>query len=63
MKPPEVALRDLVVLWLQKADRDFEVAEHLLGERGRFQETAASGIARRVKGAVMASLRAYLAGE
>ena len=41
MKPPEVALRELVVQWLQKADRDFDAAVHLLGQGGRFREIIA----------------------
>jgi HEPN domain-containing protein len=36
MKPPEVALRDLVVQWLDKAAADLEAAEHLSGQAHRF---------------------------
>ena len=41
MKPREVALRELVVQWLQKAARDFDAAEHLLGQGDRFREIIA----------------------
>jgi predicted nucleotidyltransferase len=29
MKPPEVARRELVAQWVEKADRDYDAAEHL----------------------------------
>ena len=41
MKPPEIALRELVEQWLRKADGDFEAAEHLLAASGRFREIIA----------------------
>ena len=41
MKPPEAARRDIALQWLQKADGDFEVAEHLLADGGRFREAVA----------------------
>lgn len=41
MKPPEVALLELVVQWLEKANRDFDAAEHLLAQGGRFREIIA----------------------
>jgi HEPN domain-containing protein len=40
MKPPEVALREFVYQWLEKASADF-VAEQLCEPGGRFREIAA----------------------
>jgi HEPN domain-containing protein len=37
MKPPEAALRQLVEQWLDKATADFEAAEQLCGQSGRFR--------------------------
>lgn len=41
MKPPEVALRELVYQWLEKDSADFEVAEQLCEPGGRFREIVA----------------------
>ena len=41
MKPPEAALRQLVRQWLDKATADFEAAEQLCGQGGRFREIVA----------------------
>ncbi|MGP8245255.1 MAG: HEPN domain-containing protein [Bryobacteraceae bacterium] len=41
MKPPEVALRELVCQWLEKASADFDVADRLSAQRGRFREIVA----------------------
>lgn len=41
MKPPDVVLRELVEQWLQKAERDFDAASHLLEEGDRFREIIA----------------------
>ncbi|MGA2325023.1 MAG: HEPN domain-containing protein [Bryobacteraceae bacterium] len=41
MKPPEAALRELVLQWLDKAAADFEVAEQLCAQGGRFREIIA----------------------
>jgi len=41
MKPPDAALRDLVQLWLDKAAPDFEAAEQLSMQSGRFREIVA----------------------
>ena len=41
MKPFEVALRELVVQWFEKADRDFDAAVYLLAQGGRFREIIA----------------------
>jgi HEPN domain-containing protein len=38
MKPPEAALRQLVRQWLDKATADFEAAEQLSTQGGRFRE-------------------------
>jgi HEPN domain-containing protein len=40
MKPPEVALRELVVQWLEKAAADFDAADQLCAQ-GRFREIVA----------------------
>ena len=37
MKPPEEIQRELVLLWLNKADEDFAAAVQLLKEKGRFR--------------------------
>jgi HEPN domain-containing protein len=36
MKPPDAALHELVAQWLDKALVDFEAAEYLAGQSGRF---------------------------
>jgi HEPN domain-containing protein len=36
MKPPDEAKRRIVVQWLQKADHDCDLAEHLFAEGARF---------------------------
>ena len=41
MKPPEAVLRELVVQWLEKAERDFDAAQQLLRESDRFREIIA----------------------
>lgn len=41
MKPPEAALRELVLQWLEKAAADFSAAEQLCGQGGRFREIIA----------------------
>jgi HEPN domain-containing protein len=41
MKPPEAALRQLVRQWLDKAAADFEAAEQLSAQGGRFREIVA----------------------
>lgn len=41
MKPPDAALRQLVRQWLDKATADFEAAEQLCGQGGRFREIVA----------------------
>jgi HEPN domain-containing protein len=41
MKPPEVALRELVLQWLNKAGADFAAAEQLSAQDGRFREIIA----------------------
>jgi HEPN domain-containing protein len=41
MKPPEAALRQLVRLWLDKATADFDAAEQLSTQGGRFREIVA----------------------
>lgn len=41
MKPPDVALRELVLQWLDKAAADFAVVEHLCAQPGRFREIIA----------------------
>ena len=41
MKPPDAVLRELVHQWIEKAERDFEAASHLLAEDGRFREIIA----------------------
>ena len=41
MKPPEAALRELVFQWFEKAGRDFEAAEYLMSQGGRFREIVA----------------------
>jgi HEPN domain-containing protein len=41
MKPPEITLRELVAQWLDKAERDFDAAEHLLAQGARFREIVA----------------------
>jgi HEPN domain-containing protein len=41
MKPPEITLRELVAQWLEKAERDFDAAEHLLAQGARFREIVA----------------------
>jgi len=38
MKPPEIALRELVLQWLEKAAADFDAAEQLSAQGGRFPE-------------------------
>jgi HEPN domain-containing protein len=57
MKPPEVALCELVAQWLGKANRDYDAAEHLLVEGDRFGEIIAFhcqqdafSVARRARG-------------
>ena len=37
MKPPEVALRGLVLQWIDRADKDLDAAEHLGRQPDRFQ--------------------------
>jgi HEPN domain-containing protein len=41
MKPPDVALRGLVLQWLDKAAADFDAAEQLCAQGGRFREIVA----------------------
>jgi HEPN domain-containing protein len=41
MKPPDVALRELVLQWLDKAAADFDAAEQLSTQSGRFREIVA----------------------
>jgi HEPN domain-containing protein len=41
MKPPDVARRELVLQWLDKAAADFEAAEQLCAQGGRFREIVA----------------------
>ena len=41
MKPPEAALRQLVRQWFDKATADFEAAEQLSTQGGRFREIVA----------------------
>jgi len=41
MKPPDVALRELVLQWLDKAAADFDAAEQLSAQGGRFREIIA----------------------
>lgn len=41
MRPPEVVRRELVARWLDKANRDFDAAEHLLARSDRFREIIA----------------------
>jgi HEPN domain-containing protein len=41
MKPPDDALRELVRQWLDKAARDFDAAEQLSAQGGRFREIVA----------------------
>ena len=41
MKPPEAALRELVLQWLEKAAADFDAAEQLCAQSGRFREIIA----------------------
>jgi HEPN domain-containing protein len=41
MKPPDAALRELVLQWLDKAALDFEAAEQLSTQGGRFREVVA----------------------
>ena len=41
MKPPDAALRELVLQWLDKAAADFAAAEHLSSHDGRFREIIA----------------------
>jgi HEPN domain-containing protein len=41
MKPPEAALRELVLQWLEKAAADFDAAEQLRSQGGRFREVIA----------------------
>jgi HEPN domain-containing protein len=41
MKPPEAVLRQLVRQWLDKATADFEAAEQLSTQGGRFREIVA----------------------
>jgi len=41
MKPPDVALRGLVLQWLDKATADFDAAEQLCAQGDRFREIVA----------------------
>jgi HEPN domain-containing protein len=41
MKPPDAALRELVLQWLDKAAADFDAAEQLSTQGGRFREIVA----------------------
>jgi HEPN domain-containing protein len=41
MKPPEAALRQLVLQWLEKAAADFDAAEQLCAQGGRLREIIA----------------------
>ena len=41
MKPPDVALRELVLRWLDKANADFDAAGQLCAQPGRFREIVA----------------------
>jgi HEPN domain-containing protein len=41
MKPPDVALRGLVLQWLDKVAADFDAAEQLCAMGGRFREIIA----------------------
>lgn len=41
MKPPDAAIRELVRQWLDKAAADFDAAEQLSSEGGRFREIVA----------------------
>ena len=41
MQPPDAARQNLVSQWLEKADRDYEAAEHLIAQAGRFREVVA----------------------
>ncbi len=41
MKPPEAALRELVLQWLEKATADLDAAEQLRSQGGRFREIIA----------------------
>jgi len=41
MKPPDAALRELVRQWLDKAAADFDAAEQLSTQGGRFREIVA----------------------
>ena len=41
MKPPDVALRELVLQWLDKAAADLDAAEQLCAQEGRFREIVA----------------------
>jgi HEPN domain-containing protein len=41
MKPPDAALRELVLQWLDKAASDFDAAEQLSTQGGRFREIVA----------------------
>jgi HEPN domain-containing protein len=38
MNPPEAVVRELVAQWLNKAETDFEAAEHLVTEDRRFRD-------------------------
>ena len=41
MKPPDVALRELVLQWLAKSAADFDAAEQLCAQGDRFREIVA----------------------
>lgn len=41
MKPPDEVRKELVHQWIAKAELDFELAVHLLGQDGRFREVIA----------------------
>jgi hypothetical protein len=41
MKPPDTALRELVLQWLDKTAADFGAAEQLSTQGGRFREIVA----------------------
>jgi HEPN domain-containing protein len=41
MKPPDAALREMVRQWLDKAGADFDAAEELSTQGGRFREIVA----------------------
>ena len=56
MKPPDVALRELVLQWLSKAGADFAAAEQLSAYDGRFREI----IAFQCQQAVEKYLKAFL---